>query len=114
MMSRYDASTLTEQQHIEQSLEDIATTPIGSRTHRREYGTSLADLIDHPLNEVLVLKCYSTLYSAFTRWEDRIEINQIQAVEIGKGNLMMDISAIYLSTGNPMSFKVPFYLGSIA
>ncbi|MEG2268832.1 MAG: baseplate assembly protein, partial [Acinetobacter sp.] len=31
-------SLQTEQQSIQQSLQDIITTPIGSRVMRREYG----------------------------------------------------------------------------
>lgn len=114
MMSRYNGSELTELDDINQSLEDIATTPIGSRLMRREYGTLLASLIDQPTGEALYLKIYSTLYTAYVRWEDRIDINQINVAELKKGQLILDIVGILKTTGNQVSLSVPVKLGAIS
>ena len=100
MMSRYNGSELTELEHIRQSLEDIATTPIGSRLMRREYGTLLASLMDQPIGQALYLKIYSTLYSAYVRWEDRIEISQISVAELNKGQLILDVIGFLKTNGN--------------
>ena len=47
-MSRTDGRSLTDEEHISQSLSDILRTPVGSRVMRREYGSLLPDMIDQP------------------------------------------------------------------
>ena len=114
MMSRYNGSELTELEHIRQSLEDIATTPIGSRLMRREYGTLLASLMDQPIGQALYLKIYSTLYSAYVRWEDRIEISQISVAELNKGQLILDVIGFLKTNGNEVYMSIPVKLGAIS
>ncbi|ODN55786.1 baseplate assembly protein [Acinetobacter sp. 51m] len=114
MMSRYNGSELTEIEHIWQSLEDIATTPIGSRVMRREYGTLLANLMDQPISEALYLKIYSTLYTAYVRWEDRIEISQIQVADLKKGQLILDIVGFLKTSGNEVNMSIPLKFGAAA
>ena len=113
MMSRYNESVLTEIEHINQSLEDIATTPIGSRLMRRDYGTLLANLIDQPISEVLYLKIYSTLYTAYVRWEDRVDISQMNVVDIKNGQLILDIVGFLKTNGNEINMSIPVQLGAI-
>ena len=103
MMSRYNGSDLTEIEHINQSLEDIAITPIGSRLMRRDYGTLLANLIDQPISEVLYLKIYSTLYTAYVRWEDRIDISEMNIADRKNGQLILDIVGFLKVNGNPFN-----------
>ena len=113
MMSRYNESVLTEIEHIKQSLEDIATTPIGSRLMRRDYGTLLANLIDQPISEVLYLKIYSTLYTAYVRWEDRIDISEMNVADINNGQLILDIVGFLKTNGNEINMSIPVQLGAI-
>jgi phage baseplate assembly protein W len=37
-------------EHLKQSVQDILTTPLGTRVMRREYGSRLFELIDAPIN----------------------------------------------------------------
>lgn len=114
MMSRYNGSEISELEHIRQSLEDIATTPIGSRLMCREYGTLLASLMDQPIGQALYLKIYSTLYSAYVRWEDRIEISQISVAELNKGQLILDVTGFLETNGNEVNMSIPVKLGAIS
>ena len=54
-MSRQSGTELSEIDHIRQSIEDIISTPIGSRLMRRDYGTQVANLLDQPTSEALYL-----------------------------------------------------------
>lgn len=113
MMSRETGIELTELEHIKQSLEDIATTPIGTHIMRREYGTLLATLMDQPISEALYLKIYSTLYTAYVRWEDRIEISQIQVADLKKGQLILDIVGFLKTNGDEKNMSITVKLGAI-
>jgi phage baseplate assembly protein W len=47
-MNRQTGLSLSEAEHIRQSVRDILVTPIGSRVMRRDYGSLLAAMIDRP------------------------------------------------------------------
>ena len=40
--------------HLKQSVNDILTTPIGSRVMRRDYGCGLVELLDSPIDASLI------------------------------------------------------------
>ena len=105
-------SLQTEQQSIQQSLQDIITTPIGSRVMRREYGSLIFELIAQPINDVLVLKCYSAIYTAISRWEDRISISQIYMSNVKDNGLVFDIEGFSQITGQQMNLRIPLNMGA--
>ncbi|MED0543895.1 baseplate assembly protein, partial [Escherichia marmotae] len=43
-MNRSDGLTVTDLEHISQSIGDILRTPVGSRVMRRDYGSLLASM----------------------------------------------------------------------
>ena len=76
-ISRHTGQTITEQQHIRQSVEDIFTTPLGSRVRRRDYGFDF-NLIDQPQNPETRLKLFVAAATALLRWEPRLSIQRLQ------------------------------------
>ena len=114
MMSRKNGRTLSELDHIKQSIEDILTTPLGSRIMRRDYGSIVADLIDQPKSDVLVLKLFSAIYTAITQWEKRISIIQIKVSDIQVGKLVIDLEAIYLIKNQSLNLNIPLQMGAAA
>ncbi len=63
--------------HVSQSIDDIITTPLGSRVMRRDYGSFIPALIDQPLNDKTVLRLYAATVAAIMRWEPRFKISSI-------------------------------------
>lgn len=61
---------------IEQSIQQILTTPIGSRVMRREFGSLLPELIDHPLNDETRLMIYAAAATAIVKWEPRFMLSR--------------------------------------
>lgn len=70
--------------HIRQSIRDILTTRIGSRVMRRDYGSLLPELIDHPANSANLLRLQAASIMAILRWEPRVRITRT-AFQIGMG-----------------------------
>ena len=83
-MNRFDGRGLSESQHISQSIQDILTTPLGSRVMRRDYGSAIFELIDQPQSAAVKLQIMAAAVIALTRWEPRIRITEIEVVA---GNL---------------------------
>ena len=113
MMSCNTGRDLSELDHIKQSIVDILTTPIGTRLMRRDYGSILPDLMAQPMNDVLILKIYSAIYTALLKWESRITINQIVINHIGHGNLTIDLDTVYLITDQSINLSIPLNMGAV-
>lgn len=96
-------------EHIQQSVRDILTTPIGSRVMRREYGSLLPELIDQPLNGATALRAYSATVVALMKWEPRIRVQQITRLAPANrpGSLTLEMTARRTDTGEAVSLEVP-------
>lgn len=64
--------------HIEQSIAQILTTPIGSRVMRREFGSLIPELIDRPLNDETQLMIYAATATAIHKWEPRFRMSRAE------------------------------------
>ncbi|MBJ8767890.1 GPW/gp25 family protein [Citrobacter freundii] len=86
MTSRYmgmnpqGTGTLSDADHVWQSVSDILQTPIGSRVMRRTYGSLIPDLIDNPQNAVLRMQLMSAIVIALAAWETRIVLSEVDVV----------------------------------
>lgn len=76
-MSRITGREISRAEHLKQSIDDILTTPIGSRVMRRDYGSLIPDLIDQPLIGSTVVRLYAAAAAALHRWEPRIKVNRV-------------------------------------
>lgn len=65
-------------QHIEQSIAQILTTPIGSRVMRRDFGSLIPELIDQPLNDGTRLLIYAATATAIHKWEPRFRMSRAE------------------------------------
>ena len=70
-MNAHTGQRLNGLDHIRQSVNDIITTPIGSRVMRREYGSLVPELIDRPMNDALLMQVYAATIIAVTQWYPR-------------------------------------------
>lgn len=76
-MARTSGAVLDGLEHIKQSVQDILTTPIGTRVGRRDYGSLLPDLIDQPMTPANILRVYAASAVAISRNEDRLALRRV-------------------------------------
>lgn len=114
-MNASTGRTVSDRQHLVQSVADILTTPIGSRVMRREYGSNLPDLIDWPHNGATRLQAYAATAMALMRWEPRLRLTRVQ-LSMGDqpGQAVLDLEGTITDTNEPLSLRVPLSLGAIA
>jgi phage baseplate assembly protein W len=96
-----------EQAHVRQSIDDIITTPINSRIMRRDYGSLLPELIDHPLNTATILKLIAATAMAILHWEPRFKLKQIKLSRSTNGSAMIEV----IGSINDQSINVESELG---
>lgn len=113
-MNATTGQTMTGIEHLRQSIMDILTTPIGSRVMRRDYGSELFNLLDHPGNKANLLRVYAATIEALLRWEPRIRPRRVQIDSIdeqGRVTLALDAIAAFdladVRAGQLVQISVP-------
>jgi phage baseplate assembly protein W len=100
-IDRVTGKVLTDWAHVRQSIADILTTRILTRTMRREYGSDWPRLIDAPMNEQTLLLFYVAAAVAIDRWEPRFELLEIYFVDAdASGRATLRLIGNYLPRGH--------------
>lgn len=100
-MNRFTGGKLDGLAHIEQSVADILSTPLGTRLGRREYGSLLPDLIDKPMTAANILRVYAATALAITRWENRVRLRRVALVAgAAPGSATLTIDAVRVDTAS--------------
>ena len=112
-MNRETGGSIGDLDLISQSITDILTTRIGSRVMRREYGSLLPELVDHPFNDATRLRVYAATVMALMRWEPRISLNRVQFLGANlQGQSVLDLDGTLVDTNEPLSMSLPLQLGA--
>lgn len=112
-MNRHTGEPISEEAHIAQSIVDILTTRIGTRVMRRDYGSLVPELIDHPLNAANRLRLYAASAVAIMQWEPRIILAAVRLdVDSLSGSAMLDIEAKQNDTNASLNIRTPIQLGA--
>lgn len=107
-MSSQIGLSISEVEHIRQSVRDILVTPIGSRVMRREYGSLLSALIDQPQTPALRLQIMAAFYSAIRKWEPRVSLTSVTFERSDTdGGLYVDITSTRTTSDQPFSITIP-------
>jgi hypothetical protein len=93
-MNAAGTGTLTDEDHVWQSANDILLTPIGSRLMRRNYGSLVPDLLDAPQNDVTRLQLMSATVIALAAWEPRLALNTVNVSYSPTGAVTAEMSGL--------------------
>ena len=104
-MNINDGKNISEINHLKQSISNILTTPIGSRTMRRDYGSNLFNKIDHPINGELIAEIYLDIVESLFIWEPRFELDQVAVQNIQNGKITIDLEGSFLSNGEKITLE---------
>lgn len=90
-MNCLNGRSITDLDHINQSIKDILTTPVGSRIERRDYGSFLFLLLDNPNTSATRLRVISATVMALNQWEPRIKLDAVDVLA-DKEKLIMHLT----------------------
>jgi len=105
-MNRNTGQTLTDTEHIRQSMGDILRTPVGSRVMRRNYGSLLSAMVDQPQTPALELQIKAACYMAILQWEPRVILTGITTERWFNGQMIVELSGQITDTGESFSFSI--------
>lgn len=97
-MNATGTGTLTDEDHVWQSANDILLTPIGSRVMRRNYGSLVPDLLDAPQNDVTRLQLMSATVIALAAWEPRLALSTVNVSYSPTGAVIAEMSGLLTET----------------
>ena len=95
-VDRRTGQPLTGLDHLKQSIEDILTTPLGSRRMRPEYGSNLRRFVDLPVNEGWKSAVQAEVARALGRWEPRVQLERVKVVSVLDGQIGLELTGQYL------------------
>jgi phage baseplate assembly protein W len=98
---------LTDWNHVQQSVRNILTTPIGARVMRRTFGSNLPDLVDAKITRRNVLAVYSAAAVAIESWEPRFRMRfgQLKRAE-ATGLIELAIFGTYYPYGHRGDYSI--------
>ncbi|WP_150467408.1 GPW/gp25 family protein [Francisella sp. SYW-9] len=106
-LSRYTGKLIDDFESVKQSIDDILSTPKGSRVMRRDYGSDLHKYIDSPLNKSNIAKIYLSVVQAITDFEPRVSLekNKINVSADETGHLIIGFEFIYKPKGTKHTIR---------
>lgn len=95
-VDRRTGQPLSGLDHLKQSIEDILTTPLGSRRMRPDYGSNLRRFVDLPVNEGWKSAVQAEVARALGRWEPRVQLERVQVISVVGGQIGLQLTGQYL------------------
>ncbi|QBF25574.1 phage baseplate protein [Pseudomonas tructae] len=101
-MDRRSGQPLSGLAHLRQSIEDILTTPLGSRRMRPEYGSKLRRFVDLPVNEGWKSAVQAEVARALGRWEPRLKLERVRVTAVVGGQITLQLTGQYLNASQTL------------
>lgn len=95
-MDRRTGQSVSGLAHLRQSIEDILTTPVGSRRMRPEYGSQLRRYVDLPVNEGWKSAVQAEVARSLGRWEPRLKLERVRVTAVVGGQITLQLTGQYL------------------
>nr|WP_180205501.1 GPW/gp25 family protein [Pseudomonas sp. SbOxS1]NYU05614.1 phage baseplate protein [Pseudomonas sp. SbOxS1] len=95
-MDRRTGQLITGLDRLRQSIEDILTTPIGSRRMLPEYGSKLRRYVDLPVSEGWKSAVQAEVARALGRWEPSLKLERVRVTAVVGGQISLELTGEYL------------------
>lgn len=105
-MNRETGKPLSDADHLRQSIRDVLSTRIGTRTMLRDYGSNIPELVDQPINRSTIAAIKADVINALNIWEPRMRIDRVVLAEVlASGSITFDLDLTYLPNGEAIALK---------
>ena len=106
-ISAASGKSLSNWEHVRQSIRKILTTPKGSRLMRRNFGSDLLDLIDAKMTRRTILAVYATAATAILEWEPRYRMTAGRVTrDDADGSITLEIFGTYYPRGHRGDYSI--------
>ncbi|MGH8487058.1 MAG: GPW/gp25 family protein, partial [Pseudomonas sp.] len=91
-VNRHTGASLSGIEHVRQSIEDILTTPLGSRRMRPGYGSALRRFVDLPVNDGWKSAVQAEVARSLARWEPRLKLERVRVLAVVGGQISLQLT----------------------
>lgn len=105
-MDRHTGQPISGIEHLQQSIVDILSTPIGSRRHRPEYGSKVPLFVDLPINDGWKSAVQAEVARALGRFEPRLKLERVQVLSLLDGKINLRVAGEYLGDSSVLEVSV--------
>ena len=102
-MDRTTGKPLDGANHLRQSIRDILSTRIGTRTMLRDYGSNIPEMVDLPMNRSTIAAIRADIVNALNKWEPRVNVKRVVLSEATAGSITFDLFLTYLPNGEEIA-----------
>lgn len=95
-MDRRTGQPVSGLAHLRQSIEDILSTPIGSRRMQPEYGSKIRRFVDLPVNDGWKSAVQAEVARSLSRWEPRLRLERVRVIAVLNGQVTLQLTGTYL------------------
>ncbi|MBX8475406.1 GPW/gp25 family protein [Pseudomonas cichorii] len=99
-MDRRTGQAISGIDHLRQSIEDILSTPVGSRRMRPEYGSQLRRFVDLPVNDGWKSAVQAEVARALGRLEPRLKLERVRVVSVVGGQITLQLAGQYMGSNS--------------
>lgn len=105
-ISRQTGESITELEHIRESILDILTTPLYQRTQRGWYGSRLYTRVDKPVNRSTISDMRMDVAEAIDRCEPRVVVMNtgLDLTQLTEGIVIASVTVRIKATGAEVAF----------
>lgn len=97
------------QDEIDASLRMILATAPGERVMRPDFGCAMWEQVFAPITPNTLGLIEQSVREAIARWEPRISLESVAAVDDGEGVVRVDIEYLVRATNDHRNLVYPFY-----
>ncbi|GAA3911799.1 GPW/gp25 family protein [Gibbsiella dentisursi] len=97
-LNPHTGASISDSDHISQSIRDILLTPKNTRVMRRNYGSALPDLVDCPQNVALPLRLRAAVVMALSSLEPRICVTAVDISDDEQGAAVLTVTSTRADT----------------
>lgn len=90
-INRTTGEMLGDYEHMGQRIQDLLTTPKGSRPHRREYGCDIYRYMDAPINQNVIADIVAEVADAINKWEPDFGLEKVNVLKMSPGQLEIEV-----------------------
>lgn len=110
--------TITDIDHLRQSISQILGTMVGTRVKRRTFGSLFPEMLDRPMNDYLTIQLYAATATALMMHEPRLRLSSVRLLvnpeQPGAADLELSGVAMLNGRRRAVSLSVPAFQGSSA
>lgn len=107
-MNTLTGKSITGMPYLRQRLQDVINTPKGSIVGRRDFGSTLYEMVDKNVDSRFRMDLYVRLADAISDKSnglDDFRLSEMRMARVADNHIEISLSGVYMPTGEPIELE---------